>query len=283
MFELTWIINEWRRNKREKLFNPSRPGLRLRKTSRQTIAGVFCLCVLFLSSCFYLLPVYSRHLLRCLPPSLPPSTGWAGVHMIKPASQVITWRCQIKRPLIQMRSEISKSVIASAATAHPHAGDAEEIWELGGAAGRQRQHSAFHSYINITNVGNRAEHVRVHPSVFICITQPACPLLAAGILDGGCSATSTREAPLYCQTWLMRFLLRVSPKVRGWKCMNPNVLWSCHECSGHPVLPCFPFIWISCFCTKKKKKIKRKIKVSVSNLDLNKPSTLINSDRNHCA
>lgn len=52
-------------------------------------------------------------------PSLPPSTGWVGVHMIKPASQVITWRCQIKRPLIQMRSEISKSVVASAATAHP--------------------------------------------------------------------------------------------------------------------------------------------------------------------
>lgn len=241
MFALTWIISEWRRNKRENLFNPSRPGLRLRKTrpanNRRRLLFVCFVFVLLLLFASCLLPPPSP-----LPPSLPPSTGWAGVHMIKPASQVITWRCQIKRPLIQMRSEISKSVVASAATAHPHAGDAEEIWELGGAAGRQRQHSAFHSYINITNVGNRAEHVRVHPSVFICITQPACPLLAAGILDGGCSATSTREAPLYCQTWLMRFLLRVSPKVRGWKCMNPNGLWSCHECSGHPVLPCSSFI-----------------------------------------
>lgn len=54
------------------------------------------------------------------PPPLPPSTGWAGVHMIKPATQVITWHCQIKRPLIQMSSEISKSAVASAAAAaHP--------------------------------------------------------------------------------------------------------------------------------------------------------------------
>lgn len=47
------------------------------------------------------------------PPSLSPvtpslSSGSAGVHMIKRGAQVITWRCQIKRPLIQMRSEISK-------------------------------------------------------------------------------------------------------------------------------------------------------------------------------
>lgn len=173
--------------------------------------------------CFLFTPCVSRHLLRSLFPSLPPSTGWAGVHMIKPASQVITWRCQIKRPLIQMRSEISKSVIASAATAHPRRRRRGDL-RARGAAGRQRQHSAFHSYINITNVGNRAEHVRVHPSVFICITQPACPLLAAGILDGGYSATSTREAPLCCQSLLMCFLLRISPKVRGRKRMNPNVL-----------------------------------------------------------
>lgn len=227
------------------LFNPSRPGLRFRKTSRQTNADILCLWVLFPSFCFYLLPVYAFRLPppSPLPPSLPPSTGWAGVHMIKPASQVITWRCQIKWPLIQMRSEISKSFVASTATAHPCRRRRGDL-RARGAAGRQRQHSAFHSYINITNVGNRVEHVRVHPSVGICITQPACPLLAAGILDGGCSATSTAAAPLCCQTLLMCFLLRASPKVRGRKCMNPNVLWSCHKCSGHPVLPCFPFIWI---------------------------------------
>lgn len=174
--------------------------------------------------CFLFTPSNSRHLLHSLHPSLHPSTGWAGVHMIKAASQVITWHCQIKRPLIQMRSEISKSVVASAATAHPRRRRRGDL-RAQGAAGRQRQHSASHSYINITNVGNRAEHVRVHPSVFICITQPACPLLAAGILDGGCSATSTREAPLCCQTLLMCCsLLRVSPKVKGRKCMNPNVL-----------------------------------------------------------
>lgn len=142
--------------------------------------------------CFLFMPSDSRHLLH----SLPPSTGWAGVHMIKPARQVITWRCQIKWPLIQMRSEISKSLVASTATAHPCRRRRGDL-RARGAAGRQRQHSAFHSYINITNVGNRVEHVRVHPSVGICITQPACPLLAAGILDGGCSATSTAATPLH--------------------------------------------------------------------------------------
>lgn len=93
----------------------------------------------------------------------------------------------------------------------------------------QRQRSAFHSYINISNVGNRAQHVRVHRSVFICITQPACPLLAAGILDGGCSATSTRlwdSAVLSLSAGGWRFLLRVSPKVRGRKCVDLNALWS---------------------------------------------------------
>lgn len=140
-----------------------------------------------------------------------------------------------------MRSEISKSVVASAATAHPRRRRRGDL-RARGAAGRQRQHSAFHSYINITNVGNRGEHVRVHPSVLICITQPAWPLLAA-IRDGGCRATATGEAPLCCQTLPRCFLLRVSPKVRGRKCPNPNVLRSCHECCGHRVLPCSSFIW----------------------------------------
>lgn len=104
-----------------KLFNPTPCGLHLRKMSRQTNADVSRLCVLFLS-CFYFLPVYAFQLPppSPLPPSLPPSTGWAGVHMIKPATQVITWHCQIKRPLIQMSSEISKSAVAFAAAAAAH-------------------------------------------------------------------------------------------------------------------------------------------------------------------
>lgn len=45
--------------------------------------------------------------------SLPPLiSGSTGVHMIKQGTQVITWHCQIKRPLIQIRSEISKSSVA---------------------------------------------------------------------------------------------------------------------------------------------------------------------------
>lgn len=160
---------------------------------RQTNADVFCLCVFFFVP-LLLFPSCLRHPSPATfsAPTLPPSTGWAGVHMIKPATQVITWHCQIKRPLIQMRSEISKSAVAfAAAAAHPRRRRRGDL-RARGAAGRQQQRSAFHSYINITNVGNRAQHVRVHQSVFICITQPACPLLAAGILDGGCSSTSTR-------------------------------------------------------------------------------------------
>lgn len=97
-----------------------------------------------------------------------------------------------------MSSEISKSAVAFAAAARPRRRRRGDL-SARGAAGRQRQRSALRSYINITNVGNRAKHVRVHPSVFICITQPACPLLAAALLDGGCSATSTRATALHCR------------------------------------------------------------------------------------
>lgn len=79
-------------------------------------------------------------------PSLTPlSSGSAGVHMIKHSTQVITWRCQIKRPLIQMRSEISKSSVALAATTHPRRRRRGDL-RARGPAGRQQQHSAFPRY-----------------------------------------------------------------------------------------------------------------------------------------
>lgn len=79
--------------------------------------------------------------------SLPPSlhSGSAGVHMIKHGTQVITWHCQIKRPLIQMRSEISKTSVAFAATTHPRRRQRGDL-SVRGPAGRQQQHSAFPSY-----------------------------------------------------------------------------------------------------------------------------------------
>lgn len=83
-----------------------------------------------------------------LPPSpslTPLSSGSAGVHMIKHGTQVITWRCQIKRPLIQMRSEISKSSVALAATTHPRRRRRGDL-RARGPAGRQQQHSAFPRY-----------------------------------------------------------------------------------------------------------------------------------------
>lgn len=62
--------------------------------------------------------------------------------MIKHGTQVITWHCQIKRPLIQMRSEISKSSVAFAATTYPHRRQRGDL-RARGPAGRQQQHSAF--------------------------------------------------------------------------------------------------------------------------------------------
>lgn len=69
---------------------------------------------------FLLLPVS----VLCFPPLSPLSPphplqtplSSAGVHMIKQGTQVITTHCQIKRPLIQMRSEISKTSVAFAAS-----------------------------------------------------------------------------------------------------------------------------------------------------------------------
>lgn len=97
--------------------------------------------------------LHLRHPLQCLfslPPTLslsltPLSSGSAGVHMIKHGTQVITWRCQIKRPLIQMRSEISKSSVALAATTHPRRRRRGDL-RARGPAGRQQQHSAFPRY-----------------------------------------------------------------------------------------------------------------------------------------
>lgn len=120
-----------------------------------------CLCILFLPPHILSLPF----LFMCSifnPPPLPPSTtffsapppfpsltplssGSAGVHMIKHGTQVITWRCQIKRPLIQMRSEISKSSVALAATTHPRRRRRGDL-RARGPAGRQQQHPAFPRY-----------------------------------------------------------------------------------------------------------------------------------------
>lgn len=131
-----------------------------------------CLCVLFWSPCFfsaYALPFPSSLTAQYtpsfpkLPPFLAPSlcSGSAGVHMIKQGTRVITWHCQIKRPLIQMRSEISKTGIAFAATTYPHRRQRGDL-RARGPAGRQQQHSAFPSWINITNGSNRAKHAQVH-------------------------------------------------------------------------------------------------------------------------
>lgn len=81
-----------------------------------------------------------------LPLFLPPSlqSGSAGVHMIKQGTQVITWHCQIKRPLIQMRSEVSKTSVAFAATTYPHRRQRRDL-RARGPAERQQQHSAFPS------------------------------------------------------------------------------------------------------------------------------------------
>ena len=130
---------------------------------------VFCCCP---PSLVYVFPFPSplRHpsssSSSSIPPSLPPSlrslqSGSAGVHMIKQGTQVITWHCQIKRPLIQMRSEVSKSGVAFAATTYPHRRQRGDLRARGPAA-RQHQHSAFPSKINITNRRNRAKHAQVH-------------------------------------------------------------------------------------------------------------------------
>lgn len=115
-----------------------------------------------------------------LPASRPPvtpslSSGSAGVHMIKRGAQVITWRCQIKRPLIQMRSEISKRAVALAATTHPRRrrrGDLRAPGRGAGPAGRQQQHSPLplSPLQNISAGVNGAKHAQVHQSVFIWIT-----------------------------------------------------------------------------------------------------------------
>lgn len=65
------------------------------KMCKQTNADVSCLCVLFLPplllfpSCLRV-PTPATFSTPSLPPCLSASTGWAGVHMIKPATQVIT-------------------------------------------------------------------------------------------------------------------------------------------------------------------------------------------------
>lgn len=271
--------------KEKKLFNPSWPGLRLRKTSRQTIAGVFCLCVLFLSSCFYLLPVYSRHLLRCLPPSLPPSLNWLGGSSHDQA-------CQPGNYL---------------ALSNKAATDSNEEWNIkerrclcsDGSSARRRRRGDLRARGSCREAATTLSLPFLHKYHQCRQQSRTCPgspervylYHTARLSVISCwypwwwlqCNVNKRGSALLSDLAVMRFLLRVSPKVRGWKRMNPNVLWSCHECSGHPVLSCSSFIWISGFCRKKKKKIKRKIKVSVSNLDLNNPSTLINSDRNYFA
>lgn len=132
-----------------------------------------CVCVfcfgppaffLFMHCHFHLLSQPSTpHSFPKLAPFLAPSlcSGSAGVHMIKQGTRVITWHCQIKRPLIQMRSEISKTGIAFAATTYPHRRQRGDL-RARGPAGRQQQHSAFPSWINITNGSNRAKHAQVH-------------------------------------------------------------------------------------------------------------------------
>lgn len=82
--------------------------------------------------------------------------------MLKRSTQVITWHCQIKRPLIQMRRAISKTSVAFAATTHPRRRQRGDLRARGPAGRQQQQHSAFLSYINNSNGGNRAKHAQVH-------------------------------------------------------------------------------------------------------------------------
>lgn len=118
------------------------------------------------------------------PPSLSPvtpslSSGSAGVHMIKRGAQVITWRCQIKRPLIQMRSEISKQPpLPWQPLTHPRRrrrGDLRAPGRGGGTCGEATTTLGTSSLSlsplqNISGGVNGAKHARVHQSVFIWIT-----------------------------------------------------------------------------------------------------------------
>lgn len=79
--------------------------------------------------------------------------------MIKQGTQVITWHCQIKQPLIQMRSEISKTSVAFAATTHSHT--RQERSEGSGTCGEATT-TDFPSWINSTNGSHRAKHEQVH-------------------------------------------------------------------------------------------------------------------------
>lgn len=225
--------------------NPIPPGLRWMKNEQANkcrhllfVCFVFVLLLLF-PSCLRV-PTPATFSTPSLPP-LPLCLNWLGgsshdqachpgnylaLSNKAAADSNEQWNIKERRCLCRRGSPASETERRS-----------ERSGELRGGSDKR---SALHSYINITNVGNRAKHVRVHPSVFICITQPACPLLAAALLDGGCSATSTRATALHCRAPCCASLQR-SEVGEAW---IQTCSWSSHEWSGHPELPCSSLIWI---------------------------------------
>ena len=163
---------------------------------------LFCFCpsaffFLFLFTCshFHLLSDTHSPSSPLPHPLLPPSfhSGSAGVHMIKQGTQVITWHCQIKRPLIQMRSEISKSGVAFAATTYPHRRQRGDLR----ARGTCREATTTLSLPFLDKYHRWKRQSQTCPGSLVTadlfvLHILTCPLLARGVLYRGRSATLTR-------------------------------------------------------------------------------------------
>lgn len=117
--------------------------------------------------------------------------------MIKRGAQVITCRCQIKRPLIQMRSEISKRAVALAATSHPRRRQRGDLRARGrgvGPAGRQQQHSPLPLSLSATKYRRWSQRSQTRPGSpeRIYLDHIAClSVNSRRWLCGGRSAPST--------------------------------------------------------------------------------------------
>lgn len=131
-------------------------------------------------------------------------------------------------------------------------GDGEEIWELGGScreAATTFSPPFLHKYHQCRQQSQTCpgspERVYLYHTARLSIISWCSPWWWLQ-----CDFNKGDRAALSCS------LLRVSPKVRGRRGMDPNVLWSSHEWSGHPELPCSSFIWISCLFSQTKRKMK---------------------------
>lgn len=153
--------------------------------------------------------------------STPFSLVSAAAHMIKHGTQVITWRCQIKRPLIQMRSEVSKSGVGFAATTYIHTWRQRGDLRAGGRpAERQHQHAAFLHFLDKYHHhrSNAAKHAPVQ-NIYLYYTSYPCPLQARGSLQSGCSAAVTRRILVHFLTCVPLSL----PRIQGRKFINVNL------------------------------------------------------------